>query len=208
MTRKKLIVILCMVLMLGITGCENDEQGTDGLEDSSPVVNELGEGKNVLRIDEVQNNKDVSTREKRLETTAMEALDIYMKKYPNAKVEEIEFDMDSDLGLYVYEVEGYEGNQKYELKISAKDGSIVKEKMEMKEHHQSDGEITKSHIEKIDTLVNEALKDAGEGANLDEWSLEFENGIAVLDVEVDIVGGDDIEYKFNVETGKLITKTK
>jgi len=176
--------------------CGNDGQGAVDREDGSPVVNE------------VLDKEDVSAGPEELEITVMEAFEIYEDKYPEAKVEEIEFDRSLDLGFYVYELEGYGGNRKYELKISAKDGSIVKEEMEVKDYHQSDGEITKSHVEKIDSLVSEALKDARAGAKLDEWSLEFENGIATLDIEVDIDGGDDIEYKYDVETGKLMNKTK
>lgn len=198
MIRKKLWLPLLIVLGLSLTACGNMRQGTSGEGETSLVVSKVT-GNQKAADNSVATGEDTGLR-----IGAVEAFEAYVGKYPGAKVEEIGLDVDS--GLYVYEVEGYDGTTKYELKISGEDGRLIEEKTQEEKSHKSDGEITKAHVEKVDALVSEALADAGQGARLDEWTLEFERKIPVLEIEIEVAGPKDIEYRYNVETGKLIKK--
>lgn len=189
---KKVFLPFIILTMGLVVACSTNNQGTRDKRSASPVVNEI-----------VDNNVAMVGKED-TRLTPMEAFDKYMEKYPDTKVEEIS--LDRNFGSYVYKVEGYDGEKEYKLKISAADGSIVEEKIEKDNDYKNNGEITKTHIQKIESLVSQALEDAGKGAKLDEWSLDINNGTVILEVEIDLKGSGDIEYKYNVESGELIEK--
>lgn len=133
----------------------------------------------------------------------VEIFDKYMAKYPGTKVKEVELESKGD--YYVYEIEGYDKNNKYELKIHSISGKILKEEVE--KNKGSHGEITRKHLEKVPDLVTSALKDAGKGAILHEWEVEFDDGRPELEIEIKIKEQNKkIEYEYNLETGKLIEK--
>jgi len=54
-------------------------------------------------------------------------------------------------------------------------------------------------------LVEKALVDAGLNAQVQEWEVEFEEGVAQLEVEI-MKGANKIEYKYDIETGNMIDK--
>ena len=191
---KKIFLPLMIILTMVLAACSTSNQDAIDKRSAPPVVNEIADNNVAM----------VGKEDARL--TPMEAFDKYMEKYPDTKVEEIS--LDTNFGSYVYKVEGYDEEKEYKLKISATDGSIVEEKIENNNDYKNDGEITKVHIEKIENLVSQALEDGEKGAKLDQWSLEIDNGTAILAVEIDLNGSDDIEYKYNVETGKLIEKDR
>lgn len=68
------------------------------------------------------------------------------------------------------------------------------------------GEITKEHVAKIDSFVDQALADAGADAKLDEWTLKFDDGIVKIEIEIDMPDLSDLEYKYDVNTGALLEK--
>lgn len=199
MDKKKILLPVMIVLMFSLVACGTSTNQNQANHVKAPVVNDSPEiSQNQMSDHRAEDG--VSS------LSATEAYDLYISKYPDAKVEEIKLDVDSGAGLTTYQVEGYSGQTKYQLKISAPDGSVIKEETEIKDDHISDGEITKDHVEKVESLVIKAIEDVGAGASLDEWSLEFENGIAQLEVEVNVDGLEDIEYKYNLETGELLKK--
>jgi len=104
--------------------------------------------------------------------------------------------------MKIVETKGFVDNTEYEIDINSMDGTIIKEEMETDD--QPDPEITRLQVGKVLALVDKALTDAGEGARLDEWTLEVEDGIAKLEVEYDRDGFDDEERTYNVETGELL----
>lgn len=130
-----------------------------------------------------------------------EAFDIYQDKYPNATITQIQ--LDKDMGSYVYKVDGFEGNKEFELKIDPMDGTILKEDTD-RESDMDDLAITREQVLKVMALVEQAFADAGEGVQVKEWTLDMDDGIAKLDVELDTKGIGDEERTYNVDTGKLI----
>nr|WP_300004973.1 PepSY domain-containing protein [Tissierella sp.] len=137
-----------------------------------------------------------------IKLTPANAFEIFMEKYPNAKIKKVELDTKSS--SYVYKVKGYDEEKEYKLYINPVDGNIVK----LKEKIQKQGpkDLTKNGLEKIQALVDKSLQDAGDGSRVDEWELEVDKGILILEVEVELKGGKEIEYKYNLESGELIRK--
>lgn len=126
----------------------------------------------------------------------------YIEKYPGTKIKEIE--LESKYGFYVYEIEGYDDENKYELKVHPKSGDILKDKVKANKGIQ--GEITKEHINQVLDLVIFALNDVGHRAYLHEWEVEYKKGIIELKIKISIRGQEGIEYKYNLDSGKLIKK--
>lgn len=134
--------------------------------------------------------------------TSTEALNIYLDKYPNAYIKEIELELKS--GRFVYEVEGYTDNEKNELYIDPENGNILE--MKTKFFRGRYDRITPEATNQIEALVDKALKDAGEGSKLYEYELEVED--LRLELEIKITGptGEYLNYKYDLGTGELIRK--
>ncbi len=98
--------------------------------------------------------------------------------------------------------------KEYEIRIHPGNGEVTKvgEEKDLIDDDDKEDLITKEHVEKIQALVDKSLIGAGEDVKLKEWTLDVDDGIAVLEVEVDVKDSNDIEYKYNVETGNLLEK--
>jgi len=206
MLKKRWIILIVLVLALTLSACtgnspnnnsndqisKGDSANTDTNKDANPDsdINNTGTTTNVVYED--------------IKLTPEEVFNIYVKKYPNVKVNKLALDLDRR--SYVYEVEGYDDTNKYELKIEPVDGKILGEEQEQRDHNDKDGEITIENVNKIQELIDKALKDAGNGYKVYEWELIFENSQSIFEIEV-VDGNDhDIEYKYNINTMELIEK--
>lgn len=134
-----------------------------------------------------------------------DALKMFTDKYPDAKIEDISFDVDNKVAKY--EIEAFDDSNEYDMEISAKDGSIIKDNFE-KDNTANKKAVDTALLSKVDDLVAETIKDAGTDYYLDSYSVDYEETGAYnqLDVEVKNSNGKDIEYKYNLETGELIEK--
>lgn len=134
-----------------------------------------------------------------------DAIKVFTDKYPEANIEDISFDVDNNVAKY--EIEAFDDSNEYDMEISAKDGSIIKDNFE-KDNTANKKAIDTSLISKVDDFVAETIKDAGSDYYLDSYSIDYEESGAYtqLEVEVKNSNGKDIEYKYNMETGELIKK--
>lgn len=137
-----------------------------------------------------------------IKLTPSDALEIFLKEYPGRNVKKIELDRKSH--SYVYKVKGYDDEKKYKLYINPDDGSIIELKEKINRKIIKD--LNKDNTEKIQNLVDKSLKDAGEGSILDEWSLEMDKGLLILEVEIDLKNGNDVEYLYDLESEKLLKR--
>lgn len=129
-----------------------------------------------------------------------EAFDIYIEKFPNTIVKEIEL----KLNQLVYEVEGYDEERKYELDIDAVTGHILE--IEIKFFKGTYDQITREVTEKINPMVKQALKDAGEGSQLYEYELDIEDRRLELEVKITLANGQYANHKYDLDTGELIRR--
>lgn len=138
----------------------------------------------------------------RVKITPSKALDIYLEKYPDTIVKEVELELKS--GRFIYEVEGYDDEQEYELKIDSENGNILEVEIEFfKGNHER---ITREATDKIEPLVEKALKEAGEGTALYEYELDIEKRRLVLEVKMTLANGQYTNHKYDLDTGDLIRK--
>ena len=184
MLKKRSILPLLVVLVLTLTACTTDDVDVPDVD---------------VYVERIENYEDVKIKPE-------EAFDNYMEKYPNTMVTKVE--LDKNLGSYMYKVEGFDSEKEYEIKIHPGNGEVTKagEEKYLIDDDDKEDLITKENVDKVQALVDKSLIDAGEDVKLKEWTLDVDDGIAVLEVEIDVKGSNDIEYKYNVETGNLLEK--
>lgn len=189
MIKKRWTIFIALVLAITLSACTGNSPNNNSNDQISKRDNA---------------NTDTTTNlvNEDIKLTPGEVFNIYVKKYPNVKVNKLALDFDR--GSYVYEIEGYDDSNKYKLKIEPVDGKILKE--EQNQRDDDTGEITVENVDKILELMDKALKDAGNNYKVDEWELKFENGQSIFEIEVVDVNDHDIEYKYNVNTMELIEK--
>ena len=137
---------------------------------------------------------------KDINLTPSEALQVYKEQYPETTVKEVELELKTQ--AYVYKVEGYDDEKEYKIYIDPNSGEIQETKE--KRAKRIAKEITQEHTDKIQTIVNKALKD-GNGT-LYEWSLELKDGRLELTVKTDLENGQYANYKYALDTGELLKK--
>ncbi|MCC6956878.1 MAG: PepSY domain-containing protein [Anaerolineales bacterium] len=138
-----------------------------------------------------------------IKVTPEQAYDLFKGLYPTAQVKQLELDL-QDHAYYAYEVEGYEGNTEYEVKIDALDARILKQ--EQGRHDGSGGEVLRADLARIPELITAALQDAGAGFSVKDWEAAVKRGRVVFQVELLGQGGREIEYQFDLQTGDLLQK--
>ena len=130
------------------------------------------------------------------------AVAIFMEKYPDAKIKEVDFD--KDFGDYTYEIKGVVGQTEYELRIHSETEEILKEESENNDH-DDDGYLSFGNL--ISPV--EAIRIAQERISIDAsafegWKLDSndDHGNApVYEVEFQ---GHDAEVKIHAETGEVL----
>ncbi|OLS02747.1 peptidase propeptide and YPEB domain protein [Tissierella creatinophila DSM 6911] len=203
MLKKKLFLPLMIVLALALTACTTDNGNVKDDTNTPPVENEKPGDDN---SDADVPGEDMGQKYGEIKIKPMEAFDKYMETYPDTMVSKLE--LDKEMGKYVYQVEGFDAEKEYELKMDPVNGDVLKEDTDSDVIDDGDDDkeeaITKANVEKIEALIDKALNEAGKDANIDQWTLEVKNGKAILEVEIDKEGLDNVEYKYDVETGELV----
>lgn len=201
MLKKKIILPFIIALALTLAACTTDDGNVDPNLDTAPVEDETQgnetKGDETLEDDKIKEYSDIKIK-------PTEVFDKYMEKYPDTIVKKIQ--MDRDMGKYVYKIEGFDNEKEYELKIDPVNGDILKEDIDTLDYDDKEEAITKANVEKIEGIVDKALKEVGEDAKLEEWTLEVENGKTLIEVEMERKGYDDFEYTYDIETGELVEK--
>ena len=183
-----LSLVLVMVLSVVAVGC------TDNTEDKVDKV-----------VDDAKESVDDATEDVRKTTyndikfTPEEAFDKFMELHPEAKIESL--DLDKGLMDYQYVVEGYDTENEYEVKINPVNGEVIRDETEMAELDDENGEITKEHLAKVDSLIDKAKAEDASDSELDEWDISVDDGRVVKDIEI-----GTIEYSYDMDTEELIEK--
>lgn len=205
MHKKRIFLPLMIVLILLLTACTTDNINPKPNTNTPPVENqEQTTGDTAKDGTTVDNNKDadISKNEyKNIKIKPEEAFDIYMEKYPNTKVKELQLDKEKD--QYIYKVKGFEGNKEYEVKIDPINGTIIKEYTET-DRDKDHKEIIRANVEKVMAMVDKAITDSGEDSSLEEWTIDIDDGKVKLEVEINKKGLENEERTYDVETGELL----
>ena len=134
-------------------------------------------------------------------TTAFE------KKYPEAKITSLQ--LDTDFGLYFYEIEGVDQQKEYQVEVNAETGEFTKEKVETLDADEQNGVKMQEEALDLTNIISReqattlAEKEAKVGQATD-WKLEKELGITYWEVKVK-EGQQKIEVKIDAHSGKILT---
>lgn len=206
MLKKRWIILIVLVLTLALSACTRNSSNNNSNDQISKVESANTDTNKDSNPDSNINNTGTTTNVvyEDIKLTPEEVFNIYVEKYPNVKVNKLALDFDR--GTYVYEVEGYDDTNKYELKIDPVDGKILREEQKQRDDNDTEGEITIENVNKIQELMGKALKDAGNSYKVDEWELKFDNGQSIFEIEVVDANDHDIDYKYNINAMELIEK--
>lgn len=201
MKKRLLFLPIALLLVFSMVACNTATPEEPIVEEPEPEVEEpIVEEPEV--VDPAEDEEAASYEEMVL--TPMEAFDTYEKLYPDYMVTSLE--VDKYFGAYIYKVEGYKDNEEIEIKINSVNGDIIDTETDVDADLDRDPGITLANVEKIQALLDAAVLDAGAGAKVDEWTLEWDDGVLELDIDVNLDGIGDIDYTYNLESGELIEK--
>ena len=208
MLSKKWLLPVLMLLCLTLNACSTSNASP--LPSTTPSLTSTGNPN--------QGNANQPTASySDIKVSPQEAYDTFTKKYPNSKVSQLGLDYED--GSYVYEVKGYDGTNQYELEINPMDGQILKEEQPAKGSGKG-GEVTPAEVAKIQSFIDQALKDAGNDYRVEEWDLksgeEHNNEVVssatpqstepLFTITAVNSSNKDIEYAYNAKTGELLGK--
>ena len=187
-----LIMTLCAMVLIACQS-DNEDQTDPGNEDDDT---------DIVENDDTESDEDDAdkTDYDQIEVSVEDAFDQYKDEHPDAKVNEIELELEDD--TYEYKLEGYDGNTQYEMTIDAFSGEVLADEKESE--NDEEGEIEKADLDKIDEYVNEALEDAGDDYWVKEWELKIKSDYVKFDVELKNDDGDKNKYKYDYESGELL----
>lgn len=193
MNKKIIPVTLGLAVVLTACGNKNDENNNNmNLNDKieNAVVSENIQGEKI-------NFEDIKI-------TPEDTAKIFREKLPEVKLKDIS--LDNEKGSYLYKVSGQTEEAEYEIIIDPVTGEVLKEFSEKDREFVDGFEILNEDLAKINPLVEKALENAGEGYSLYEWDIEVDDGRKELNIELKDTSGKDLEYKYDVETEKLLEK--
>jgi hypothetical protein len=205
MKKRILFISIALMLVFAMVACTSETPDKESPIEETPVVEEpeveMPE-EPMVEEDEDEDEDIVSYNE--IMVTHMDAFDIYRAEYPDKLVKKVELDKYFD--SYVYKVEGYDDSDEIEIKIEPIKGKIIDTDTELDMDLDNQGEITIANIEKIQEFLDKSLMDAGVGTMVDEWTLEWNEGILELEIDINLPERGDIDYTYNIETSELIEK--
>ena len=205
MNIKKLTGVITMGLLLTACNKANDNATVNNANDMKE--NNTKVESNVNTTSKTTNNKtqangidytsDSLYANPNVKLTAKEAADVLLAKYPNAKIKDISFDVDS----FEYEVTGIDGTTEYELEINPETGDIIRESQENENEKLF---LSDEQILKVEKLLEIAVNHSGNAFKVTEYDISFDDGICELEIELKNADGAQVEYKYNVDTETAI----
>ncbi|MGP6139559.1 PepSY domain-containing protein [Jeotgalibaca sp. A127] len=168
-----------------------DDTTTDTTTETSSVPDDTG----------VMDDSNSETGET---LSLQDAVDIYMREYPDAQIHKVDFDEDS--GKWSYEIEGVFENREYDAEIDAVSGDIIK----VDEDDHDDNEHNDDEYLNFDNLITptEAVEIAktalADDSELEGWELDADddhNNRAKYDIEFQ---GHDRDVRVDAETGEVL----
>lgn len=140
--------------------------------------------------------------EKGYTVSLAQVVDAFKKEYPQAQLTGVSFEEEN--GNFVYELEGKDPKQDYELQVHAVSGEILKQKQE----NENNPMIQALDLAQVKT-EQEAMAAAKEAAKdqdllVKSWSLEIENKRPVYEVSLVKGNQDDLDVKLDAKTLEVL----
>lgn len=205
MNIKKLTGVITMGLLLTACNKANDNAAVNNANDmkenntkvESNVTNTSKTTNNKTQANGIDYTSDSLYANPNVKLTAKEAADVLLAKYPNAKIKDISFDVDS----FEYEVTGIDGTTECELEINPETGDIIRESQENENEKLF---LSDEQILKVEKLLEIAVNHSGNAFKVTEYDISFDDGICELEIELKNADGAKVEYKYDVDTETAI----
>lgn len=102
-----------------------------------------------------------------------------------------------------YEIHGYDAEKEYEVTFNAETKKVIKDEFETEKKQDNVSDLQKNLLSSVDGLIEKSVADAGKGYAAKEYSVEYDDGKYVVEIEVE-KDGTDIFYKYDIASGELI----
>lgn len=140
-----------------------------------------------------------------IKVSAIKAIELFKKKYPDAVVTNLE--LDSDWGSYFYTIEGVDDQNEYEVKIDANTGDLkaqTPEKLDPEDSRKKEEDaLDTTNLLSTEEAAQKAIDKVGGGTATD-WSLDKDLGTTYWEVKV-INGQQTTKVKLNSQTGEILS---
>ncbi|MDE1548204.1 PepSY domain-containing protein [Jeotgalibaca caeni] len=129
-----------------------------------------------------------------------EALDVYWAEYPDAQIEQVDFD--SDRSNWTYEITGVFENREYEMEIDAMNGEVLRTEEDDTDNDES--YLTFDHLIDPEEAVETARQEVAEDATFEGWNLSVEDDQDRPEYDIEFGGTDDQDVTIHAETGEVL----
>lgn len=177
---------------LVLAACGDNAQTTDttpATDDTTTETSSVTDDTGV--VDDTNTNADTE------ETLVLQdVVDIYMKEYPNAQIQTVDFD--KDFGKWTYEITGVSEDREYEAEIDAVSGEILRVD---EDNMDNDAYIAFDAIITPEEAIEIATTALAEEAVMEGWGLDVDDNRTTYDIEFQ---GNDRDVTVDAETGEVL----
>lgn len=188
------------LMMAGLTLMLLSACGTDTSNENDNAMNETATTTNVQTSTTADTNANGDVDVTNPAVSMKEAIDTFLAKYPDAKIESIE--LDADFGNLRYEIDGFDSAKEYDVVIDASTKEMKVEEVEA--NHDRDEALDLSNIiEPGEAIEKASAKEEVNGFTPVGWSLEVDDGRTRYSIEFK-KGLSEIDIKVDAKTGEII----
>ncbi|WP_027108291.1 PepSY domain-containing protein [Lacticigenium naphthae] len=207
--------VVSFISMVALVACGN-ETGVGPEEDGS-IDTTVDEGKmetsesktDDTTVDEsTSDSLDKSQASMGLETmdfdfSLTDAINHFNENFSDPMIESIQFDEED--GEYVYDIEGFDSANDYEMRLTAESGEILFEETEEENNDDTDDSLDVTSILNPKEAMNRVLDYVGSGY-VEKWELDVENDLTVYEIDLEDTEdiSDDDDVKVNAQTGEIV----
>ncbi|WP_339182638.1 PepSY domain-containing protein [Oceanobacillus sp. FSL W7-1293] len=214
----KKILLLCLTLLLSITlaACgTSDDSNTDNNAANDSDTNENANDNNEDANTEDENTDDANTNGNNNDAAENDAVDLtnaslsvedaisaFHEKFPDTSVSSIQ--LDEERGELVYDIDGFDDSTEYSAEID-QSGEIIAEEQEQQDADDRYEELMlDDYITAEEALSTASEASETEGITARAWSLEFENGSPVYEINFEDMGSQEVDVYIDAESGEQL----
>lgn len=189
-----------MLSLVGLSGlvlaaCGDNTGTTDTPTTDDTTTDTTMETSSVTEDTEVVDDTNMETEET---LSLQDAVDIYMREYPGAQIQNVNFDEDS--GRWTYEITGVFENREYDVEIDAVSGDIIDVE---EDDADDDAFLNFDNLITPTEAVEIALTALAEDLELEGWELDTDDDSNRVKYEIEF-RGHDRDVLVDAETGEVL----
>lgn len=195
---------LALATVLAACGNENANQAKEDVKDAAKnteaaVTEEVDKAKD--SVEEKVDDLKSGIEEKEFAISLDDAVAKFKETFPSEGLEINSVELDEDDGVYVYSIEGFDGEKEYQAKIDAESGEILGQEEEVDDDKENDQAIDFTKI----LAPKDAMAKALENNKGYVKSYEIEtNDEGKIVYSINVEDGDDVEL--DAESGDILHK--